>query len=116
MRIVNKQEFLSLPAGTLYSDYKHQIFDDLKIKHETIFHDKVPIDFVFENIIGNVMCNDSEECFKILLDAEENGSSFNLDFDCPMRDALFEENQLFAIYEREDIVALINKLNGVMNL
>lgn len=113
MRIVNKKEFLALPAGTLYSEYDPQVIDGLFIKGETIFHGGIPRDYVYESLIGNVDANDSNEEFEILIDAEENGTSFKLDFDCRMRDGLFDDSKLYAIYEPEDIIGLINKLNGL---
>ena len=48
---------------------------------------------------------------KSLFEAEEKGNSFKLDFDCGERDGLYEDEELFAVYEKEDIVNFIRKLN-----
>lgn len=112
MRIVNKQEFYKLPEGTLFAKYKPIIFDDLCIKYQNMYnHKKEPIDYVYESLLGNVDCESSGDVTDILLEAEEKGNSFKLDFDCGERDGLYEDDALFAIYEKEDVVEFIRKLN-----
>ena len=36
-----------------------------------------------------------------------------MDFDCTERDGLYEEEQMFAIYEEEDLKCFIQKLNNL---
>lgn len=106
MRIVNRQEFLAMPEGTLYSDYEPQVFSGLKIKGE-----KWGNDFIYQDLIVNVDCLSSGHLVDILVSAEQNRESFSLDFDCGCRDGLYEKDALFAIYEPEDVIGLINRLN-----
>lgn len=80
---------------------------------ETIYHDGIPKDYIYKNLIGNIDAESSDDEFYILLNAEENGTSFKLDFDCSERDGFFDETQMYAIYDQEDIIGLINKLNGL---
>jgi len=42
--------------------------------------------------------------------AETEGASINLDLNCYMRGGCFGHDQLFAVYEKQDVVALIGKL------
>lgn len=102
MKIINKETFLKLPAKTIYSEYEPCIFDGLFVKGDTW-----PCDYLEQNIIGNVYCSSSEEFSRILVQSEETGHSFNLDFDCNGRNGLFDDKQLYAIYEKEDLENLI---------
>jgi hypothetical protein len=61
-------------------------------------------------INGAIAFNDTGEFVERLSDAAENGVSIAMDFDTSMRDGLFEDGQLFAVYERADIEALIARL------
>ena len=90
MRIVNKQEFYKLPSGTLYSEYEPCIFTGLKIKNDTIFNGDEPIDFSYEDLIGNVETNSSNDFIDILDKCEKDKTEFNLDFECGERDGLYE--------------------------
>ena len=111
MRIVNKQEFYRLPEGTLFAKYEPIIFDGLFIKYQNMCdHQNNPIDYVYESLLCNVDCESSGHFADILLEAEEKGNSFKLDFDCGERDGLYEDDELFAIYEKEDINEFIRKL------
>ncbi|AGO48283.1 hypothetical protein Phi17:1_gp7 [Cellulophaga phage phi17:1] len=112
MRIVNKQEFYKLPKGTLFAKYEPIIFDGLCIKYQNTYnHKNEPIDYVYESLLGNVDCESSEHFGDILFEAEENGNSFKLDFDCIERDGCYDDEELFAVYEKEDVVKFIRKLN-----
>lgn len=110
MKIVNKQEFYKLPEGTIYSNYEPCVFDGLKIKQSTIYDGDKPIDFFFENLIGNIDAKDSVQLVDVLIEAEENKTSIKLDFNCCERDGLYDENALYAIYEPGDIEKLVSKL------
>lgn len=111
MRIVNKQEFYKLPNGTLYSEYRPCYFSGLQIKNETIFDGDRPVDFFYEDLIGNVDADSSGDFFDILEKCEKDKSEFNLDFDCGSRDGLYEEDALYAVYNTDEIIALSNKIS-----
>lgn len=114
MRIIDKKEFYKLPKGTLYSDYDHVFFEDLKIKGETIYSKENPIDFYYEDLIGNIMCNNSDEYNEIPFESHKNKTSFELDFNCYERDGLYQENQMFAVYDKKDLIGLIQKLESII--
>ena len=106
MKIVNLQQFLALPAETLFAKYQPCVFGDWEIKVGNAGQQ----DFYTQAINGAIAFNDTGEFVDRLTDAEENGVSIAMDFDTSMRDGLFEDKQLFAIYERPDIEALIARL------
>jgi len=106
MRIVDRKTFLSLPDETLFSKYEPCVFGDLKIKGETVGTN----DFLTQQICDAIRCDDSGEFADILFSAQETGYSFAMDFDYMGRDGLFDDDQLFAIWETVDIIALIDRL------
>ena len=107
MRIVNRQTFLKLPAGVLYAVYqKTGNFDTLNIKDDTMFSfDGRASDFWYQNCM-EIEADGTEEWLKVLTDAEDNGSSFNLDLNCVSRDGLFDDEMLFAVFEQADLDSL----------
>lgn len=113
MKIVNKTEFYALPEGTLYSDYEPCIFTSLKVKGSTLYSEEKPIDFIYESLIGNIYAESSGHFVDMLDDAENNKTSLPMDFECGERDGLYEENQLFAIYEKKDLEDFIKKLESL---
>ncbi len=116
MRIVSKQEFYKLPAGTLYSNYIPCIFEGLKIKGDTICHDGEPSDFFYEDLIGNVDVESSEEFCNILEKAVKDKTEFALDFDCGERDGLYDDEDMYAVYNPEEILELSNKIAKCLDL
>lgn len=107
MRIVNRQTFLKLPAGVLYAVYqKTGDFGTLNIKDDTMFSfDGSAIDFCYQNCM-EIEADGAEEWLKVLTDAKDNGSSFNLDLNCGSRDGMFDDAMLFAVFEQADLDSL----------
>ena len=106
MKIVNLKEFKKLPEGVLFMKYEPCYFEDLQAKGETLEHD-----FLSQNITYSIDCSGSDDFSTKLFESEEIGSDILMDFDCTDRDGCFDDNQLFAVYDRRDIEMLINKLN-----
>lgn len=109
MRIVNRKEFLSMPSGTVYSHYMPQVSEGLMIKGDTWTND-----WLYQDLLFNVEGESSDEASDKLTDAEENGTSFKLDLNCGSRDGMFDENQLFMVYEKSDIERLIEALKDCL--
>lgn len=108
MRIVDRQTFLRLPAGTVFSTYEPCVFGPLMIKGETIRD----VDFWSQQIADAIDHNDSEE-FVTLLDKATVDAAVDLemDFDNPSRDGLYEDSQLYAVWSRYDVSLLIRRLH-----
>jgi hypothetical protein len=109
MKIVNREQFLALPAGTLFSKYEPQYFEPLSIKGDTWTND-----FLVQEIHDAVDASGSEEFGNILDLAVEHGYTFKLDLDCMGRDGCFAENQLFAVWEKQDVEQLIARLTRAL--
>ena len=109
MRIVDRQTFLGLPAGTLFAKVETPPtidFGPLEIKGDTC----VGVDFYVQRIIGDIAgTNDSGEWFaayEAMVDGEERKPDFAIE----SRDGLFDADQLFAVYDADDTSALIDRL------
>ena len=111
MKIVNLKTFRSLPSGTIAMKYEPCNFGRLFVKGETWKHD-----FILAYLTDEIDCNSSDEFVDKLTLAEKKGVSIAMSFEETMRDGLFEENQLFAIWEKNDILGLINKLKECLEI
>jgi hypothetical protein len=114
VKIVNKKEFYALPNGTLYSYYEPCVIMGLHVKKENIYYSEQPCDFYYESLIGNIDTNGSDDYDDLLEDAENNKTSLKMDFNCVERDAFYNDDQLYAIYEKSDIEAFIEKLQSLI--
>lgn len=105
MKIVNLQQFLSLPENVLYAKFDGETFSfrEISIKGKTLTSD-----WWYQDLL-EVSGNSSDEIDNTLSDAVEKGTSFSLDLDCVSRDGLYEDKQLFAVFEKEDVVSLITR-------
>ncbi len=106
MRIVSRAEFLTLPAGTVFSKYKPSVFGDLQIKGASNAYN----DFWYQQIVDSLDCEGSHEFFDLLEESEKTGRSLLMDFETETRDGMFDDEQLFSVWEREDVMSLINRL------
>lgn len=105
MKIINLAEFRAMPEGTVFCKYEPCNFGELQIKGETW-----ESDFISASLTGVIESDGSSDMFDKLLQYEKTKESFPLDIEYYGRDGLFEENQLFAVYEKKDIAQLVNKL------
>jgi hypothetical protein len=106
MRIVNFNEFLTLPSGTVYMKFRPHVFDEICMKGRSMKDD-----FNYLNLTNEIECEVSMESIdKLERACRDSSFSFGLDFDCFGRDGLYDTNQLFAVYEKRDLEGLINRL------
>lgn len=106
MKIINRTAFLALPAGTVFSKYRPCIFGELLIKGDTINEN----DFYHQQIADAVKTAPGIDFSDLLLAAQENGNSIAMDFNCQGRDGLYDEDQLFAVWEEYDVSQLAYRL------
>ncbi len=117
MRIVDRATFLAMSPGTVYTDYEPCIFGELCIKDATWpSSDSVPAhgDWLYQDIAGSVAAASSEDMFDLLDRSHATGRSVPMDFDSLGRDGLFEPSQLFAVWEPQDVRALIERLKRAL--
>jgi len=111
MKIVNRDTFMHLAKGTIYSYYTPSIFEGLYIKTsepDELYHDstkKTLNDFVCVPLIDGFVKGSYDNNVN-----HEEMDHFEFDLDCSTRDGMYEEDQLFAIYDENDILQLVSKL------
>lgn len=105
MKIVNRETFLALPEGILFAKYEPNVFEDLCIKGETWGND-----FLVQQITDAIAYQGSDDFGDRLDESQSTGCSLPMDFNRLGRDGCFDDDQLFAIWERADVEALIARL------
>ena len=107
MRIVDHDTFIELPTDVLYREYTPYIFNELKIKGDTVSN----INWVLQDLSPIF-----EETFEITEACErlEQGESLTINLDCGELDSMFEYDRKFLIYEKKDIQKLINVLQKLL--
>jgi hypothetical protein len=110
MRILNKKDFLKLPEQTLFSYYAPGNFRELNIKLDTVREN----DFLDDSIIGAVDAVSTGDLFDKLDVMSELGGSAPMDFEQTDREGLYENEQLYAVYEKEDVEKLIARLQKTL--
>jgi hypothetical protein len=106
MKIVNLKTFRELPPNTVFAKYEPCVFNELQIKGDTWECDFL----VTSNLADAIKCSGSGEFGELLDRAEKDGISLEMDFDTEGRDGCFEDDQLFAVWEKADVRALIERL------
>jgi len=106
MNILNREKFLALPPGVLFCKYEPCVFGPLCIKDTNCDEN----DFFYLDIANAVDVNSTEDFLDQMTEAKDKGVSVRTNFDCVSRDGLFDNDQLFAVWESEDVLGLIKKL------
>ena len=111
MRILNREEFFEMPENTLYSKYEPCNMQAMEIKGKTIkgFQGE-PIDWFMQRIHDSIECDSSEQFSERLFLAQEEGVGIDMDFNIQGRDGCFDEKQLFAVWEKDDVRMLVERL------
>jgi hypothetical protein len=110
MKIVNRQEFLSSPGGTVYSKYHEGgcVFD-FCIK--TSKANELDNDWYYVDLIGYP---DNLDIFDYIDDSIRNqvelDREFELNHDVVQRDGMFDSDDYFMIFDRKDLNKILNKL------
>jgi len=116
MRIVDRKMFLEMPAGTVYMIFPTQPDDGgysdfgydghIEIKEATCGNDFATQD-IFPWFEG---ANDSGDLFTILDAMIRGEESPPIDYDFAGRQGLFQDDQLFCVWSKEDHKKLIDRL------
>lgn len=104
MKLVNRQQFLALPRGTIYAMGKPWYFDGLQIKGDTCGNDW------FYNNLCWIEADNSEQAIERLERMLQNGDSFPME-QAESRDGSFDNDALFLIFEIGDLLDLRIAIN-----
>ena len=110
MRIVDRQTFLAMPEGTVFAKYDPSIIREPMVKCDSIAIRGELKDFRYVGLTDQVDCSGSFERDGIMDLAEIEGTPFALHFNTQSRDGLFDADQLFAVWDRDDVEGLISRL------
>jgi hypothetical protein len=115
MKLLNREEFLKLPEGTLYAKYYQDLFGDICVKDASIGAEEEIGDFYtmpLINISDDVFDNDHSDAS----DSFVKTMQCDLDFDCYGRDGFFDKDQLFAVFEAKELSEITKILQTVLKL
>ncbi|GLY59656.1 hypothetical protein Pcaca05_05140 [Pectobacterium carotovorum subsp. carotovorum] len=111
MKIVNRDEFLLLPANTVYSlagwtaGAPDTSVNGFFIKGDTVSG----VDY-YEQTIPDFDWNDTNDHFDKIKAAVDDGENLKLDVRTETRNGMFDKDQLYFVWDREDINTLIDRL------
>ncbi|MFY0199431.1 hypothetical protein [Klebsiella variicola] len=111
MRIVDRDAFLSLPANTVYSlsswsaELPSTSITELYIKGDTV----VGVDY-YEQHVPDFDWDDSNQHADVVLAAVENGENIPLFLHSETRNGMFDERQMYVVWDKQDIQVLIERL------
>lgn len=108
MRVVNRMTFLTLPAGTIYCKGVEWAFDSLSVKGDSLANDWIYLDPSWPSAF------DAGEACGLLWRSLESGSSFACE-DAYGRDGCFDEDAVFLIYEKEDLLTLRKYIDAALS-
>lgn len=111
MRIVNRQEFLSLPANTVFSlSSWTESTNSTNIEHLYIKGDTVAGVDYYEQTIPDFDWDDSEVHADTVLSAIESGDNIPLCLNSETRNGMFNSEQKYVVWDNHDIHVLIDRL------
>lgn len=102
MKLVSREALMALPPGTIYSEAQPCTFNTWLVKGETIAHEGKNIDWFHEASVG--------ACFSVHWDKLEVGEESDIDFLRGGRDGCFDDEQLYAVLDDNDVAAWIGAL------
>ncbi|MCE5309591.1 MAG: hypothetical protein LLG20_18300 [Acidobacteriales bacterium] len=106
MRLLNRKDFLKLPAGTVYCSGEPYAFTGLHVKGETLpYNDFVCLD------LQRIDAHDSGEEIDRLEDMRYTGVSFPMNTNYG-RDGGFDDKEVFLVYERGDLEFMAGVMKG----
>mgnify|MGYP003405408353 FL=1 len=100
MKLVKRQELMTMPVGTIYQSYDPAILGPLMRKEETCVSDGENIDWYESSIAAQVDLNSN---------MFELGGSI-------CREGCFDDTTFYLVYEAEDVVQMTTRLCGAQNL
>lgn len=116
MKIVNSKAFLAMPEGTVFQKYERVArFSPPMVKGESVISDGDVVDFFF-SFFSDIAGDSSQDRLETLNKAEKTGESFPLTFARSERGGILDDQQLYAVWEKEDVLGWILKLTKSLNL
>ena len=107
MKVIKRDELITMPAGTVYQEFTEHVLGGICIKDDTCAPGGEPIDWFFVPIPEP--SNGHTDTMLSRFDLA-SGMSVGIDFETVERDGLFNASQLYAVWEKRDVRGLIDRL------
>lgn len=111
MRIVDRAEFLSMPAGTVYAKWEPCVFGPLCIKGDM----RSDNDWYYIEA-SDAPAIDYGESIIDVLDRLDSGHVVGVDYNYWFSDSMYDPGQRFCIWSEVDVRALIDSLTTALGL
>ncbi len=112
MKVVNRTEFLSLPAGTVFCKYESMgCFGGLRIKEDSLQND-----WYYSELMAVGVFNTDE--FLDTFSKLESSSNYEIPVDSTTvgRDGLYEMDARYAVLDSDDVFGIIQALQDAVSL
>lgn len=118
MKLYNRKEFIQLPAGTIYSKIDNPWCDLMIGLYCKTSGDEYTNDWVEQDLIGEAGfpndIKDGADAFEYQLNLRDTYQDFQTDLECAGRDGLYNEDDKFVVWDKNDITKLRDYLNSVL--
>lgn len=110
MRLVKRQELMTLPAGTLFAElHQEWVFGGLQLKEDTIEIGGVNCDFWVRQLDWPEADDTGMAIDRLEEMAKDPTVSYPIE-PAPGRHGLYDDDRLYLVYEQSDTDALITAL------
>jgi hypothetical protein len=119
MKLYKKQDFIKLPAMTIYSKVPthFELCEGLFCKTssgEEYTNDFVEQDLISEGGFPNGI-NCGMEALGYQMNLRDELKDFRTDLECACRDGMYEDEDTFVVWDREDVIKLRDYLNVALS-
>lgn len=121
MKLYKRADFIKLPAMTIYSkidkSYYGNLMDGLFCKTSG---NEYTNDFTEQDLIGEAgFPNDITEGMEAIeyqLNLRDTFQDFRTDLECAGRDGMYDDENTFVVWDKEDITKIRDYLNGALEI
>ncbi|CAN7374149.1 hypothetical protein LJR231_002241 [Phyllobacterium sp. LjRoot231] len=107
MKIYNRKDFLKLPAGIIFAKGQPFAFDEIQVKGDSLENDFFSREWTW------ISAHDSGEAMARLDEMLERGASYAIN-DAEGRDGLFDDNDIFLVFEPEDLQTMRQDIDAAV--
>ena len=118
MKLYKREDFIKLPADTIYSRLYKQTSDLFEGLYCKMSGKDMDYDFVEQNLLNEAgfpnNINDGTEAILYVENLRDTFKDFETDLDCSGRDGCYDDNDLFVVWDKKDIKKLYDFLGNCL--
>lgn len=115
MKLYKKQDFIKLPAMTIYSKVPSNFELCTGLFCKTSSADEYANDFVEQDLISEGGfpdgIDDGMEALEYQMNLRDEFKDFRTDLECAGRNGMFNDEDMFIVWDKEDVTKLRDYLN-----